>query len=129
MFLAKNSLVFFNSENLIKFKKNLKLILKILNRNTCVSIESDFSPKNIYYLLKNINSNNLGINLDLGNIEANGYEIREFFNLTIGRVGLRLTKIFCLFSVLPQLIILSDTFSKKLKRGSVLNVNPPTCGE
>tara|TARA_B100000029_G_scaffold496957_1_gene563976 strand:+ start:857 stop:1669 length:813 start_codon:yes stop_codon:yes gene_type:complete len=72
---------FFNSENLIKFKKNLKLILKILNKNTCVSIESDFSPKNIYYLLKSINSNNLGINLDLGNIEANGYEIREFFNL------------------------------------------------
>tara|TARA_B100001063_G_C16776848_1_gene566275 strand:+ start:3524 stop:4339 length:816 start_codon:yes stop_codon:yes gene_type:complete len=72
---------FFNHENLLKFKKNLKLILKILNNKTCVSLESDFSPKNINHLLKSIKSKNLGINLDLGNIEANGYEIKDFFNL------------------------------------------------
>ena len=72
---------FFNSENLGKFKKNLKFILKKLGRSTYVSIESDFSPRNINYLLKNLKSNQLGVNLDLGNIEANGYDIQDYLDL------------------------------------------------
>ncbi len=77
---------FYNYNNMIHFIKNLKILIKNLNNSTLVSIESDFSPKNLNHLLKKINSKKVGINLDIGNIEANGYDIREFFKDFPGRI-------------------------------------------
>lgn len=71
---------FYNYKNMNYFIKNLKLFIKKLNKNTLISIESDFSPKNLNSLLKKTKSKKVGINLDIGNIEANGYNISEFFN-------------------------------------------------
>ena len=40
-----------------------------------------FSPKNLKNLIKKINSNKVGINLDIGNNEANGFKTDDFFEI------------------------------------------------
>ena len=72
---------FFNNKDFLLFKKNSKRLIKKINKDTLVSLESDFSPKNLKNLIKKINSNKVGINLDIGNIEANGFKIDEFFEI------------------------------------------------
>ncbi len=70
----------FNYQQLSKLKKNLKYFEKKISKIFLISIETDISPNNILKLLSKKNFKRIGLNIDIGNIEANGYDIESYFS-------------------------------------------------
>ena len=58
---------------------NLRYIKKKISQKYILSLETDMSPQNLLVLLNKKGINGIGVNIDLGNIEANGYDIKEYF--------------------------------------------------
>ncbi len=71
----------FNSHQVNKVIKNLKILRKKLSKKFIISLETDMSPKNLNNLLKKKELRGIGVNIDIGNIDANGYDIKEYFLL------------------------------------------------
>lgn len=69
----------FNSYQVNKVKKNLSILKKKLSKKFLISLETDMSPKNLYILLNKKELRGIGVNIDIGNIDANGYDIKEYF--------------------------------------------------
>jgi len=69
----------FRHEQMIKLEKNLKYFKKKISKVFLISIETDISPDNLLKLLTKKSFKGIGINLDIGNIEANGYNIEIYF--------------------------------------------------
>ena len=69
----------FNSYQVIKVIKNLKILKKNLSKKFLISLETDMSPKNLHILLNKKELRGIGVNIDIGNIDANGYDIKEYF--------------------------------------------------
>ena len=70
----------YNFSQVSKILKNLNFIKKKLSKNYIISLETDISPQNLTVFLKKKQVRGIGINIDLGNIEANGYNIKEYIS-------------------------------------------------
>lgn len=68
-----------NYEQMLKFERNLDYFKKKISKIFLISIETDISPDNVFKLLRKKKFKGIGINLDIGNIEANGYNIETYF--------------------------------------------------
>ena len=80
-------------------KKRLRLILRMLSNETKICIETDLSIMNIKKLFNQKGLKNLGLLLDIGNIKANGYELKDFINFFPNKIyGIHLKKRNLLFS-------------------------------
>ena len=69
----------FNFLQLSRLIRNLNYIKKKISSKYILSLETDISPQNLKALLSKKRLKGIGINIDLGNIEANGYDIEEYF--------------------------------------------------
>jgi sugar phosphate isomerase/epimerase len=69
----------FNYQQMVKLEKNLEYFKKKISKIFLISIETDISPENVSNLLRKKKFRGIGINLDIGNIEANGYNIETYF--------------------------------------------------
>ncbi len=88
-----------NSSELKNLQKKLFFLKKKLSRNFLISLETDISPKNLKILLRKKNLRGIGINVDIGNVVANGYNIQDYFlNLTDLIYGIHLKNRSILFS-------------------------------
>ena len=77
--IEENSSIY-NTRQLNKVKKNLIFLKNKLSKNFILSLETDLTPNNIIVLLNNNQFKGIGLNIDIGNIEANGYDIEEYFS-------------------------------------------------
>lgn len=75
--IEENSRIF-NFEQVSSLIKNLNYIRKKISKKYIMSLETDMSPQNLSILLNKKEIRGIGINIDLGNIEANGYDIEEY---------------------------------------------------
>lgn len=69
----------FNFTQVSNLINNLKYIKKKISQKYILSLETDISPQNLLVLLNKKGIKGIGVNIDLGNIEANGYDIEEYF--------------------------------------------------
>ncbi len=69
----------FNHHQVSRLLKNLNFIRKKLSSKYILSLETDLSPQNLALFLNKKQTKGIGVNIDLGNIEANGYDIKEYF--------------------------------------------------
>ena len=77
--IEENSSIY-NITQLNKVKKNLIFLKNKLSKNFILSLETDLTPNNVRLLLNNKQFRGIGLNIDIGNIEANGYDIEEYFS-------------------------------------------------
>ena len=70
----------FNTKQSIQLIRNLEILSLKVSKNFLLSIETDMSPKNIKYLLKKKGFKRIGLNIDIGNVNANGYNLEEYFD-------------------------------------------------
>ena len=70
----------YNFSQVSKLVSKLSYIKKKISSKYILSLETDMSPQNLKVLLNKKQTKGIGVNIDLGNIEANGYDIKEYFS-------------------------------------------------
>lgn len=115
---------YFNSEKKIVINK-LNYFIKRLGNKSKISIETDITPNNLKNFLKLKKLKKLGLLIDIGNLRANGYDIKEYTKYFANKIhGFHIkfrNKNFGKTQILPEKFYELNFLGKNIEQYTCLN--------